>query len=60
MRNCTHPLAATAACRESRTTARQRVKRDLADRFGDDREAYTDGKAAFVDSVLEMAQAAAG
>ena len=32
------------------------LKRDLAGRFGDDRASYQDGKAAFVESVLEKAR----
>jgi GrpB-like predicted nucleotidyltransferase (UPF0157 family) len=43
-------------------TARQYevLKRDLANRFPNDREAYTEAKTAFVESVLALARATAG
>jgi GrpB-like predicted nucleotidyltransferase (UPF0157 family) len=34
----------------------ERLKRDLAARLEDDREAYTDSKAAFIRSILEKAR----
>ena len=36
------------------------LKRDLADRYGGDREAYTAAKSAYVDEIMTKAAQAAG
>jgi GrpB-like predicted nucleotidyltransferase (UPF0157 family) len=49
-------MRASVAFREEYST----LKRDLANRFADDRKAYTQGKHEFIQNVLRQAQAQQG